>query len=176
MTEQRATFGAGCFWGVEDAFRQIPGVTGTAVGYMGGRLDNPSYRAVCTDMTGHAEVVQVTYDPAQVSYRQLLQVFWENHDPTTLNRQGPDVGSQYRSAIFVHDAEQEAAARDSKAALERANVFRRPVVTEIEPAATFWRAEDYHQQYFEKKGYASCHVPSAVAKSGAIADALASHA
>jgi peptide-methionine (S)-S-oxide reductase len=158
MQVQKATFGAGCFWGVEATFRQMDGVTGTAVGYMGGTLDHPTYRDVCSDRSGHAEVVEVTYDPTRVSYEQLLNVFWENHDPTTLNRQGPDFGSQYRSAIFFHTPEQEAAARASKEALDRAGVFRRPIVTEVVPATTFWIAEDYHQQYLEKRGMASCHV------------------
>ena len=155
----KATFGAGCFWGVEAAFRRIPGVTGTAVGYAGGQTANPSYEQVCTDRTGHAEVVEIDYDPAVASYDQLLAVFWENHDPTTLNRQGPDVGSQYRSAIFYHTPEQQQAAEKSKAALESSGRFRRPIVTEIAPAPTFYRAEEYHQQYLEKRGLASCHLP-----------------
>ncbi len=155
---EKATFGAGCFWGVEAAFRQIDGVISTAVGYSGGRTANPTYRDVCSDETGHAEVVEVEFDPAKVSYERLLDVFWENHDPTTLNRQGPDVGSQYRSAIFFHTPAQEATARESKARLEAAKRFRRPIVTGIEPAATFYRAEDYHQQYLEKRGLASCHI------------------
>ncbi len=155
---EKATFGAGCFWGVEAAFRQIDGVISTAVGYSGGRTANPTYRDVCSDETGHAEVVEVEFDPAKVSYERLLDVFWENHDPTTLNRQGPDVGSQYRSAIFFHTPAQEATARESKARLAAAKRFRRPIVTEIEPAATFYRAEDYHQQYLEKRGLASCHI------------------
>ena len=156
---QKATFGAGCFWGVEATFRQIPGVIATRVGYSGGRTQNPSYKQVCYEDTGHAEVVEVTYDPAQVKYEDLLKVFWENHDPTTLNRQGPDVGEQYRSAVFFHDAAQEAAARKSMRELEAAKVFSRPIVTEITPAAEFWEAEDYHQQYLEKRGMASCHIP-----------------
>jgi peptide-methionine (S)-S-oxide reductase len=156
---QKATFGAGCFWGVEATFRQIPGVVSTRVGYAGGRTQNPSYKQVCYEDTGHAEVVEVVYDPAQVKYEDLLKVFWENHDPTTLNRQGPDVGEQYRSAIFFHDAAQEAAARKSMRELEAARVFSRPIVTEITPAAEFWEAEDYHQQYLEKRGMASCHIP-----------------
>jgi peptide-methionine (S)-S-oxide reductase len=158
MAEQKATFGAGCFWGVEAAFRQVKGVKSTAVGYMGGELDNPTYQDVCSDQTGHAEVVEVTFDASQVSYDQLLKVFWENHDPTTPNRQGPDIGSQYRSVIFWHDAEQETAAKASKERLEQDGGLRRPIVTEIVPAATFWRAEDYHQQYLEKRGLASCHI------------------
>jgi peptide-methionine (S)-S-oxide reductase len=156
---QKATFGAGCFWGVEATFRQIPGVISTRVGYAGGRTQNPSYKQVCYEDTGHAEVVEVTYDPEQVKYEDLLKVFWENHDPTTLNRQGPDVGEQYRSAVFFHDAAQEAAARKSMRELEAAKVFSRPIVTEITPAAEFWEAEDYHQQYLEKRGMASCHIP-----------------
>lgn len=153
-----ATFGAGCFWGVEAAFRQIKGVKSTRVGYMGGTLENPTYRDVCGHQTGHAEVVEVSYDPDQVSYDDLLRVFWENHNPTQLNRQGPDVGTQYRSAIFFHDAEQEAAARASKEELARSGRFTRPIVTEVTPAPTFYEAEDYHQQYLEKRGLASCHI------------------
>lgn len=155
---EKATFGAGCFWGVEAAFRQVKGVTSTAVGYMGGNLQNPTYQDVCTDRTGHAEVVQVEFDPAQVSYRDLLGVFWENHDPTTLNRQGPDYGSQYRSAIFYHTLEQEAEAKASFDALSKSGRYKRPIVTEIAPAPQFWRAEDYHQQYLEKRGLAHCHL------------------
>ncbi len=154
----KATFGAGCFWGVEAAFRQVTGVTGTAVGYEGGNFKDPTYKDVCTEGTGHAEVVEVDYDPAHCSYEQLLQVFWENHDPTTMNRQGPDVGSQYRSAIFFHTPEQEADARASKDALQNSGKFRRPVVTEIAPATTFYRAEDYHQQYLEKRGLSHCKI------------------
>jgi peptide-methionine (S)-S-oxide reductase len=153
-----ATFAAGCFWGVEDAFRQVDGVTKTTVGYTGGTAKNPSYQEVCTGRTGHAEAVEVEFDPAKVSYLQLLAVFWKSHDPTTMNRQGPDVGTQYRSAIFYHDAEQEAEARASKAELEKEHVFKRPIVTEIVPAGDFYRAEDYHQQYFEKQGIRSCHI------------------
>jgi len=153
-----ATFGAGCFWGVEAAFRQVKGVKSTRVGYMGGTLENPTYRDVCGHQTGHAEVVEVSYDPDQVSYGDLLRVFWENHNPTQLNRQGPDVGTQYRSAIFFHDAEQETAARASKEELARSGRFTRPIVTEITPAPTFYEAEDYHQQYLEKRGLASCHI------------------
>ena len=155
---QKAAFGAGCFWGVEATFRQVPGVVSTAVGYMGGSLVNPTYKDVCTDRTGHAEVVEVVYDPAKVSYDALLKVFWENHDPTTLNRQGPDVGAQYRSAIFIHSPEQEAAAKASKDVLERSGAYKRPIVTEITPATEFWRAEEYHQQYLEKRGLAQCHI------------------
>ena len=152
-----ATFAAGCFWGVEDAFRGVKGVTSTTVGYTGGNTKNPTYKDVCSHTTGHAEAVEVEFDPKQVSYQKLLDLFWEIHDPTTLNRQGLDVGSQYRSAIFYHDAEQEAAARASKAALEKSGKFKGAVVTEITAAPEFYRAEDYHQQYFEKRGVKSCH-------------------
>ena len=155
---KKATFGAGCFWGVEAAFRQIKGVKSTAVGYEGGSMPNPTYKDVCTDRTGHAEVVQVEYDPNEVSYTDLLNVFWENHDPTQVNRQGPDVGTQYRTVIFYHDDEQKRLAEESKAKLEAARKFRKPVATAIEPATTFWIAEDYHQQYLEKRGLASCHI------------------
>ena len=154
----KATFGAGCFWGVEATFRRLEGVVDTAVGYAGGQLPDPTYKDVCTDRTGHAEVVEVEYDPARVRYEQLLDVFWENHDPTTLNRQGPDVGSQYRSAIFYHDEQQRAAAEESKRRLDASGRLRRPVVTEIVPAAPFYRAEEYHQRYLEKRGLASCHI------------------
>ena len=157
---QKATFGAGCFWGVEAAFRQLEGIASTAVGYMGGSLENPTYEDVCTDRTGHAEVVEVTYDPARVRYEDLLEVFWANHDPTTMNRQGPDVGTQYRSVIFTRTPEQEAAARASKASLEASHAYRRPIVTEIVPAGTFYKAEDYHQQYLEKRGLSSCRIGS----------------
>lgn len=155
----RAIFAAGCFWGVEDAFRQVKGVTSTTVGYTGGNTQNPTYKQVCTDTTGHAEAVEVEFDPAQVSYKELLAVFFQSHDPTQLNRQGPDYGKQYRSAIFYQDPEQEAAAREAVAALEKAHVFSRPIVTQIAPAADFYKAEDYHQQYFEKQGIRSCHLP-----------------
>ena len=154
----KATFAAGCFWGVEDAFRQVEGVISTTVGYTDGTKADPSYREVCTGATAHAEAVEIEFNPAQVSYLELLATFWKIHDPTTLNRQGPDVGTQYRSVIFFHDAEQEAAARDSKATLERAGIFKRPIVTEIKPASAFYRAEEYHQHYFEKQGIRSCHV------------------
>lgn len=154
----KATFGAGCFWGVEAAFRRVPGVIATAVGYMGGKTKNPTYHDVCTDETGHAEVVEVTYDPARVAYEDLLHVFWTNHDPTTLNRQGPDVGRQYRSAIFYHTPEQHAAASAAKEQLQSSGRYRRPIVTELAPAAEFYRAEEYHQQYLEKRGLASCHL------------------
>ena len=156
----KATFAAGCFWGVEAAFRQLPGVTATRVGYTGGHFANPTYKDVCSDQTGHAEAVEVEYDPSKISYDRLLEVFWENHDPTQLNRQGPDWGSQYRSAIFFHDPQQEAAAKASKATLEQSGASRRPIVTQIVPATTFYPAEDYHQQYLEKRGLATCHIPS----------------
>jgi peptide-methionine (S)-S-oxide reductase len=158
LVTELATFGAGCFWGVEVTFRNVPGVKDAIVGYLGGTLKNPTYRDVCTGRTGHAEVVQVTYDPAEVSYDKLLDVFWENHDPTTLNRQGPDVGTQYRSAIFYYTPEQKRAAEESKARLEASGRFRRNVVTEITSASDFYPAEDYHQRYLEKRGLASCHV------------------
>ncbi|HWG58843.1 MAG TPA: peptide-methionine (S)-S-oxide reductase MsrA [Candidatus Acidoferrales bacterium] len=154
----KATFAAGCFWGVEETFRRLPGVSSTTVGYTGGSTQNPSYKDVCTDTTGHAEAVEVEYDPEKISYLELLAAFWKSHDPTTANRQGPDVGTQYRSAIFFHDAEQEKAARESKALLEEKRVFPRPIVTQIVPAAKFYHAEDYHQQYLEKRGMRSCHV------------------
>jgi peptide-methionine (S)-S-oxide reductase len=147
MTE-KATFGAGCFWGVEAAFRKVEGVVDATVGYSGGRTENPTYKDVCSSTTGHAEVVEVEYDPSKVSYEELLEVFWENHDPTTPNRQGPDLGSQYRSAIFFHTPEQEAAARASKERVQ--SRFRNPIVTEITPVSEFYRAEEYHQRYFEK--------------------------
>jgi len=149
----KATFGAGCFWHVEALFRQVKGVKSTTVGYLGGSLKDPTYEDVCSGQTGHAEVVQVEYDPNVVSYDDLLTVFWNNHDPTTLNRQGPDVGDQYRSAIFFHDAEQEATAKTSKEKLQNSDKFnRRKIVTEIVSASSFYKAEDYHQQYFEKCG------------------------
>ncbi len=154
----RASFAAGCFWGVEAAFRQVEGVLDTAVGYSGGRLENPTYEDVCSGRTGHAETVEVEYDPSRVSYEQLLDVFWENHDPTTLNRQGPDVGEQYRSAIFFHTPEQQAAATESKANLEKSGKYKRPIVTQILPASTFFRAEEYHQRYLEKHGLAHCRI------------------
>ena len=155
---KKATFGAGCFWGVEETFRRIDGVVDAAVGYEGGHLERPSYKDVCTDRTGHAEVVEVHFDPAKVSYEQLLDVFWASHNPTQLNRQGPDIGAQYRSAIFFHSHEQEKTAQASKAALEASGKFQRPIVTEIVPAQTFWRAEEYHQQYLAKRGLSHCHI------------------
>jgi peptide-methionine (S)-S-oxide reductase len=158
MTNEKATFGAGCFWGVEATFRQTPGVISTQVGYAGGKTDNPTYEDVCSDDSGHAEVVEVTFDPTRVTYDQLLEIFWENHNPTTLNRQGPDIGTQYRSAIFYHSPEQQQLAEASKRAMNASGKFRAPIVTEITPAAPFWRAEEYHQQYLEKRGLASCHI------------------
>ena len=160
MTDRHETaiFGAGCFWGVEEAFRRIEGVVDATVGYAGGSTESPAYREVCSGRTGHAEVVQVTFDPARVSYRDLLDAFWSLHDPTQVNRQGPDVGSQYRSLILVNSPEQEAAARESKAALEASRQLPRPVATAIEPAGPFWPAEEYHQRYLEKRGIWSCHT------------------
>jgi peptide-methionine (S)-S-oxide reductase len=159
MSLEKATFGAGCFWGVEAAFAAIPGVTATAVGYEGGSLERPTYKDVCTDQTGHAEVVELDFDPAQVSYDKLLDAFFQLHDPTTVNRQGPDRGTQYRSAIFFHSPQQEAQA---KAKIEQLTAEKRyapkHIVTRVEPAQTFWRAEDYHQRYLEKRGQASCHI------------------
>ena len=153
---EKATFGAGCFWGVEAAFRQLPGVMSTRVGYAGGQTENPTYEDVCTDATGHAEAVEVTYDPTQVSYDQLLEVFWAKHDPTQLNRQGYDVGTQYRSVIFFHTREQQEAALRSKAQVQEQTP--RPVVTELVEAGPFYEAEDYHQQYLEKRGRSTCHA------------------
>jgi peptide-methionine (S)-S-oxide reductase len=153
-----ATFGAGCFWGVEAAFQRIPGVIGTAVGYSNGHTENPTYKDVCTDETGHAEVVQVTFDPAKVSFAQLLDAFWGMHDPTQVNRQGPDFGKQYRTAIFFHSPAQEAVAKASVAALNASGKFKRPIATEIAAAGKFYRAEEYHQKYLEKRGASSCHI------------------
>lgn len=158
MDLQKATFGAGCFWGVEELFRKIKGVKNTAVGYMGGTMEKPTYEDVCTDSTGHAEVVQVEYDSSEVSYDDLLKVFWENHDPTTPNRQGPDFGSQYRSVIFYHSPEQKAAAEKSKNDLTASRTYHHTIVTEIVPAKIFYRAEDYHQRYLEKRGLGTCRV------------------
>src|SRR5579862_6647757 len=154
--EARATFGAGCFWGVEAAFRRLDGVTGTEVGYAGGATDNPTYEQVCSHRTGHAEVVEVTYDPDRIPYEHLLAVFFAEHDPTQLNRQGPDVGDQYRSVVFVHDAAQRAAAEAARDRVQQR--LSKPVVTQIEDAPPFWPAEDYHQRYLEKRGLASCHL------------------
>lgn len=158
MNLQTAAFGAGCFWGVEETFRAIPGVKETAVGYMGGSTENPTYQDVCTDQTGHAEVVRVTYDADEVSYEKLLEVFWENHNPTQFNRQGPDYGSQYRSVIFFYTPEQKVEAEASKAALEASGKYDRKIVTQIVPEAPFWMAEEYHQQYLAKRGLSSCHL------------------
>jgi peptide-methionine (S)-S-oxide reductase len=159
METKQATFAAGCFWGVEAAFAKIPGVLSTSVGYTGGHLDHPTYRQVCTARTGHAEAVRVTFDPARVSYAELLDAFWSSHDPTTVDRQGPDIGPQYRSAIFVHDDEQERIATASLNEVDSSGVFRRKIVTQIAAAETFHPAEDYHQQYFMKQGLSeSCHV------------------
>ncbi len=157
-TTETATFGAGCFWGVEVAFQQIPGVTETAVGYEGGKLDAPTYRDVCTDQTGHAEVVQVIFDPARVSFKTLAEAFFGLHDPTQLNRQGPDWGTQYRSAIFFHSPEQEKTAHEIIDRLTDEKRFHKPIVTQVVPAQTFWRAEEYHQKYLEKRGAVSCHI------------------
>ena len=154
----KATFAARCFWGPQLRFDQVPGVTGTAVGFEGGKLEQPSYRDVCTDATGHAEVVEIDYDPAKVSYQQLLDRFFEMHDPTQLDRQGPDWGTQYRSAIFFHSPEQEKAAKETVAKLSAEKRFPKPIVTEVVPAQTFWPAEDYHQHYLEKRGQTTCHI------------------
>ena len=148
----KATFAAGCFWHVEDLFRKTKGVKSTKVGYTGGKLAAPTYEEVCTDKTGHAEAVQVEYDPNEISYDKLLKIFWENHDPTTLNRQGPDVGSQYRSAVFYHDESQKQEAEKSKEELEKSGRYQRPIVTEVAPAPEFYKAEEYHQKYFQKHG------------------------
>lgn len=154
----KATFGAGCFWGSEAAFRKVPGVLATTAGYEGGSLENPTYEDVCSNTTGHAEVVEVEFDPAVTGYDSLLDVFWNSHDPTTLNSQGPDVGIQYRSAIFYNDEEQKELAERSRELIGKSGRFKKPIVTEIAPATTFYRAEDYHQQYLEKRGMSSCHV------------------
>ena len=153
-----AMFGAGCFWGVEATFRKAPGVLETAVGYSGGHVDCPTYKQVCTDRTGHAEVIRIEYDPARVRYEQLLNVFWQCHNPTQLNRQGPDVGTQYRSVIFYFDDEQRELAQQSMQRLQKSNRYLRPIVTQIVPAGPFWRAEEYHQRYLEKRGLDNCHL------------------
>jgi peptide-methionine (S)-S-oxide reductase len=158
MNTVKATFGAGCFWGVEEIFRNVEGVVATAVGYAGGTKENPTYEDVCTDKTGHAEVVEVEFDPSQVTYDELLNIFWSNHNPTTLNRQGPDIGTQYRSVIFYHSPEQKSAAEISRDKIDKSGRFRRPVVTQIEAAPKFWRAEDYHQRYLQKRGQSHCAV------------------
>jgi len=155
---EKATFGAGCFWGVEQVFRKVPGVTDAAVGYTGGTTSNPSYRQICTGATGHAEVVEVTFDPQRVTYERLVDIFFKIHDPTTLNRQGPDVGDQYRSVIFCHSDEQRKVAESMKDKAGKSGRYKNPIVTFVEPAPSFWRAEEYHQRYFEKNGGPSCHV------------------
>jgi peptide-methionine (S)-S-oxide reductase len=154
---QKATFAAGCFWGVESAFRTVDGVLDTQVGYIGGETDKPTYRQVCTGRTGHAEGLEITFDPAVITYKELVELFWRVHNPTQVNRQGPDIGTQYRSAIFFHSPEQKKIAEVSKAALAASGTYKKPVATEIVPAATFWRAEEYHQRYFEKSGRPACH-------------------
>lgn len=154
---EKATFGAGCFWGVEETFRRLKGVVSTAVGYEGGTMEKPSYRDVCTDETGHAEVVQVAYDPQVITYEKLLDIFWHCHNPTSLNRQGPDIGTQYRSVIFFHGPQQEKAAQASREKLQKTH-YKSPIVTEIVPAQTFWPAEDYHQQYLAMRGLSNCHL------------------
>ncbi|HVC48264.1 MAG TPA: peptide-methionine (S)-S-oxide reductase MsrA [Terracidiphilus sp.] len=159
LKTEKATFGAGCFWGVEAAFAALPGVVSTAVGYEGGALDQPTYKDVCTDQTGHAEVVELDFDPERITFAQILDAFFQLHDPTTLNRQGPDWGAQYRSAIFFHSPEQEAAAQAKIEALTAEGRFKpKPIVTQVVPAQTFWRAEEYHQRYLEKRGLSSCHI------------------
>jgi peptide-methionine (S)-S-oxide reductase len=158
MQMEKAAFGAGCFWGVEEVFRNVKGVLSTSVGYAGGTQENPTYQDVCTDKTGHAEVVELEFDPSQVSYDQLLEVFWSNHNPTTLNRQGPDVGTQYRSVIFFYSPEQKSVAAASKEKVEKSGRFNRPIVTQIEPASAFWRAEEYHQRYLQKRGQSHCAI------------------
>jgi peptide-methionine (S)-S-oxide reductase len=155
---EKATFGAGCFWGVEASFQQVPGVLETAVGYEGGSLENPTYKDVCSDGTGHVEVVELTFDPQKVSYATLLDQFFELHDPTQVNRQGPDWGTQYRTVVFFHSPEQQAAARDAIARLDASHKYAKPIATQVVPATTFWRAEDYHQKYLEKRGAVSCHI------------------
>jgi peptide-methionine (S)-S-oxide reductase len=158
MTLKKATFAAGCFWGVEATFMKVQGVVQTEVGYMGGHTESPTYRDVCTDRTGHAEVVQVTYDDAVITYKQLLDVFWMTHDPTQKNRQGPDIGTQYRTAIFYHDEEQRSTAESSRTAIDASGRFKRPIATLLEKAGPFWRAEDYHQKYLQRKGLDTCHI------------------
>ena len=158
MAIEKATFGAGCFWGVEAKFSELHGVLDTAAGYEGGSTEHPTYKEVCSDRTGHAEVVQVTYDPVRIAYDQLLDAFFALHDPTQLNRQGPDWGSQYRSAIFTHSDAQATAARARIAELNAAGTFRKPIVTQVTPATSFWKAEEYHQKYLEKRGMVSCHI------------------
>lgn len=158
MNTALATFGAGCFWGVEEAFRKISGVVDTAVGYSGGRTENPTYEEVCSDQTGHVEVVQVEYDPSKVNYEDLLNIFWDNHNPTQINQQGPDVGTQYRSVIFYHSPEQKELAEKSKVELEASGRWQQPIATSVEPAQAFYKAEEYHQKYLQKRNMGSCHV------------------
>lgn len=158
MKTEKAVFAAGCFWGVESAFRQVAGVIDTQVGYTGGKTADPTYKEVCTDTTGHAEAIEITFDPSKVSYAKLLDLFWRMHDPTQVNRQGPDTGTQYRSAIFYYSPEQKAAAESSKAALEKSGKYKKPIATQILPAGPFYRAEEYHQRYFEKNGGPACHI------------------
>jgi len=158
LKPDKATFAAGCFWGVESAFRQVDGVIDTQVGYTGGKTVTPNYKEVCTDTTGHAEAIEITFDPAKISYRTLVELFFKMHDPTQVRRQGPDVGTQYRSAIFYHSLEQQAAAEASKAALEKSGKYKKPIATQIVPAGPFYRAEEYHQRYFEKNGGPACHI------------------
>lgn len=158
MAIEKATFGAGCFWGVESRFGEISGVLDTAVGYEGGQLEHPTYKEVCTDRTGHAEVVQVTFDNSRVPFEDLLDTFFTLHNPTQLNRQGPDWGSQYRSAVFTHSEDQARAAHARIAELNAAGTFRQPIVTQVVPGGSFWRAEEYHQKYLEKRGMVSCHI------------------
>ncbi len=158
MATEKAMFGAGCFWGVEQTFREVPGVIEAVSGYSGGHMEKPTYKDVCTDETGHAEVVEVTFDPEKVKYEQLLDVFWKMHDPTQVNRQGPDFGKQYRTVIFFYSPEQEKTAKASKEALAKSGKFSKPIATSIEPAQTFWKAEDYHQRYLEKRGLRHCHI------------------
>ncbi len=158
MKTEKAVFAAGCFWGVESAFRQVAGVIDTQVGYTGGKTADPTYKEVCIDTTGHAEAIEITFDPSKVSYAKLLDLFWRMHDPTQVNRQGPDTGTQYRSAIFYYSPEQKAAAESSKAALEKSGKYKKPIATQILPAGPFYRAEEYHQRYFEKNGGPACHI------------------
>jgi peptide-methionine (S)-S-oxide reductase len=155
---EKATFAAGCFWGVEEVFRKVPGVIDTQVGYTGGKIANPTYKEVCTDATGHAEAIEITFDPAKVIYKKFVDLFFKMHDPTQVNRQGPDFGTQYRSAIFYHSPEQETVAEAAKAALEKSGKYKKPVATQIVPAGPFYRAEEYHQRYFEKNGGPACHI------------------
>ena len=153
-----ATFGAGCFWGIEATYQKIKGVNKTEVGYLGGTLENPSYEDVCAGNTGHAEVVQVSFDPNEINFKQIIDIFWSNHNPTTLNQQGPDIGSQYRSAVFYHSDEQKQIAKTTKLELEQSARFKDLIVTEITKATTFYKAEEYHQQYLEKRGLSHCHI------------------